>query len=353
MGGAWAYESLSFGGFWAWDPVENPSFVPWLVLVGAGHLMLLNKARESSLFTTFLMTIFSFFLVLYSTFLTRSGVLGEESVHSFTGDGLMGQLLLFMFFYLFLGFLMLIQNKKLRYYFSGFAILIFLIYFFADPSTLLMQSGEFKFTIKSLLALMGIVVSFIFLYAGYHLHFPKQKQEEDIWSREFWMFIGSLILLLSALQIIFTTSLPVINLLFDTDITKVSTDERNAFYNAWQLPFALIIALLSGIGQYLKYKKTDSKSFLRKMISPLALSAIFTLIFNWLYSFTTSSRDLLLSTFMFAAFFTVFSNGEYWIRVLKGRLNFAGASIAHIGFGIILLGTIWSMGRQENLSENR
>ena len=353
MGGAWAYESLSFGGFWAWDPVENASFVPWLVLVGAGHLMLLNKTRGSSLFSTFLLTIFSFFLVLYSTFLTRSGVLGEESVHSFTGDGLMGQLILFMLFFLFLGFLLLLQNNKLRMYFSIAVGVLFLIYLFFEPGTLLAESGSVKFSIKSLIAILGVVISFVFLYAGYHLHFPKQKQEEDIWSREFWMFIASLILLLSALQIIFTTSLPVINLLFDTDITKVATDERNAFYNAWQLPFALIIALLSGIGQYLKYKKTDSKVFLKKMISPIVLALFFTLLFNWLYSFNTSSRDLLLSTFMFTSFFTVFSNGEYWIRVLKGRLNFAGASIAHIGFGIIMLGTIWSMGKQENLSENR
>lgn len=353
MGGAWAYESLSFGGFWAWDPVENASFVPWLVLVGAGHLMLLNKTRPSSLFTTFLLTIFSFFLVLYSTFLTRSGVLGEESVHSFTGDGLMGQLLLFMIFFLFLGFLLLIQNKKLRLYFSGVALILFGIYLFVEPSELIVESGNVKFTVKSLLAILGILASFIFLYAGYHLHFPKEKKEEDIWSREFWMFIGSLILLLSAVQIIFTTSLPVINLLFDTDITKVSTEERNAFYNAWQLPFAMIVAILSAIGQFFKYKKTDSREFLKKMILPLVLSAIFTLLFNWLYSFTSSSRDLLLSVFMFTSFFTVFANGEYWWRVLKGKLNFAGASIAHIGFGLILLGTIWSMGRQENLSENR
>jgi cytochrome c-type biogenesis protein CcmF len=43
MGGAWAYEALSFGGFWAWDPVENASLVPWLTLVAAGHLMMVEK----------------------------------------------------------------------------------------------------------------------------------------------------------------------------------------------------------------------------------------------------------------------------------------------------------------------
>lgn len=353
MGGAWAYESLSFGGFWAWDPVENASFVPWLTLVGAGHLMLLNKSRESSLFATFFLTVISFFLVLYSTFLTRSGVLGEESVHSFTGDGLMGQLLLFMFFFLYLGFVMMIQDKKLKTYFSGMVLVIFLIYYLFPSETALVESGDFKLTIKSILAIAGIVISIIFLYAGYQLHFPRQQKEEEISSREFWMFIGSLMLLLSAMQIIFTTSLPVINLLFDTNITKVSQEERNLFYNNWQLPFAAIVAILIGVGQFLKYKNTPAKPFLKSIITPIILAFVFTIVFSILYSFQLDMKDFLLEIFMFCSFYAVFANIYYWIKFLKGKLNFAGASVAHIGFGMILLGTIWSMGKQENLSENR
>ena len=96
MGGAWAYEALSFGGFWAWDPVENASLVPWLTLVGTGHLMLINKRKDTSLFTTLFLALLTFLLVLYSTFLTRSGVLGDTSVHSFTGEGMLPGLLIFM-----------------------------------------------------------------------------------------------------------------------------------------------------------------------------------------------------------------------------------------------------------------
>lgn len=88
MGGAWAYEALGFGGFWAWD-VENASLVPWLTLVGAAHLLVINKRKQTSLFTTFFLTASSFILVLYSTFLTRSGVLGESSVHSFVESGIL------------------------------------------------------------------------------------------------------------------------------------------------------------------------------------------------------------------------------------------------------------------------
>src|SRR5436190_21088220 len=83
MGGAWAYEALSFGGFWAWDPVENASLVPWLVLVGAGHVMLIFSKRGRAIISTYILSILSFLLVLYSTFLTRSGILGDTSVHAF------------------------------------------------------------------------------------------------------------------------------------------------------------------------------------------------------------------------------------------------------------------------------
>ena len=98
MGGAWAYEALSFGGFWAWDPVENSSLVPWMVLVAAAHLLLINRNRKqpTALFSTVYLSILSFLLVLYSTFLTKSGVLGDTSVHSFVDSGILPQLLAYL-----------------------------------------------------------------------------------------------------------------------------------------------------------------------------------------------------------------------------------------------------------------
>src|SRR5205085_5528954 len=87
MGAAWAYESLSFGGFWAWDPVENASLVPWMTLVGGLHVMLIYKSRGRALLSVFILLILTFFFILYSTFLTRSGILGNSSVHAFTDLG--------------------------------------------------------------------------------------------------------------------------------------------------------------------------------------------------------------------------------------------------------------------------
>ena len=87
MGGMWAYESLNFGGYWAWDPVENASLVPWLVLIAGLHTVIIYKSTGYSLRSTLFFFIMSFTLVLYSTFLTRTGILGDTSVHAFTGEG--------------------------------------------------------------------------------------------------------------------------------------------------------------------------------------------------------------------------------------------------------------------------
>jgi len=84
MGGAWAYEALSFGGYWAWDPVENTSLVPWLIMLAGIHTNLVAKNTGYSIKSTYLFYILSFLLIVYSTFLTRSGILGDTSVHAFT-----------------------------------------------------------------------------------------------------------------------------------------------------------------------------------------------------------------------------------------------------------------------------
>jgi cytochrome c-type biogenesis protein CcmF len=92
MGAAWAYESLNFGGYWAWDPVENASLVPWLVLVAGVHTVLIYKHTGYSLHSSFSFLILSFLLVVYATFLTRSGILGDTSVHAFTDLGMNAQI---------------------------------------------------------------------------------------------------------------------------------------------------------------------------------------------------------------------------------------------------------------------
>ncbi|HET6227044.1 MAG TPA: cytochrome c biogenesis protein CcsA [Bacteroidia bacterium] len=290
MGGAWAYEALSFGGFWAWDPVENASLVPWLTLVGAAHVMLVNKTKASSIFITFALTILTFILILYSTYLTRSGVLGETSVHAFTDNGMTLQLLIYLFFFVFLGIFLLLVNLR----------------------------------------------AFV----------EMQKEEEGLWSREFWMFVGAIVLLGSSFQIMFSTSIPVWNKLFGSNMAPPSNPI--ASYNAWQVPFAFVVTLLIAVGQYFKYKNTALSEFLRKISLSFFTSLLLTAAFAYFLNLTRAHYILL----MFSSIFAVVANASYFITVLQGKIKKAGASIAHIGFGLLLLGALISTSKKQVISKN-
>lgn len=289
MGGAWAYEALSFGGFWAWDPVENASLVPWLTMVGAGHVMLVYKTNNRSLTTVLFLTIITFILVLYSTFLTRSGVLGESSVHAFTGLGMSGQLLAYLLFYLFLGIGLIMYNRS---------------------------------KIKS----VGV--------------------EETSNSREFWMFIGALILLVSSFQIMFTTSIPVINKVLGTNLAPPLNPVQH--YNSWQMPIAIIVALLIAIAQYFNYRKTDMKKFYKKMSVSFFVAIALTIIGTYIFNF----KNYFYIALLFTSTFSITANIDYLIRVIKGNIYKGGASIAHIGFGMLLLGALISTGTSQTISVN-
>ena len=289
MGGAWAYEALSFGGFWAWDPVENASLVPWLTLVGAAHLMLINRNNGQSLFTAFFLAIISFLLILYSTYLTRSGILGETSVHSFPTAGMAGQLLVYMFCFVIMGMVLLIIRWK---------------------------------------------------------HFPKQTKEEGIWSREFWMFVGAIVLLVSSFQIIFYTSIPVWNKLFG--MNKAPLKEVIKFYNNWQLPFAFVVTMLIAVGQFFKYKNTDIKQFLKK----IGISFVVSLALTFLMIYILNFNDRYFSILLFSSIFAAVANIDYLFRVMGGKVKKAGASIAHIGFALVLLGALISTSKKDIISQN-
>ena len=289
MGGAWAYEALSFGGFWAWDPVENASLVPWLTLVGAGHLMIVEQRRGGVMKSLLFLTFLTFILVLYSSFLTRSGVLGDASVHAFTDLGMSGQLLLY---------------------------------------------------------LLTFVAISIFIFVLRYKHLPSSEKEEELWSREFWMFIGALVLFISSFQITISTSIPVINKIFGSDLAPpVDAIEH---YNSWQVPFVIVILLLMGFSQFFNYKKTEFKKFFGKIFIALLISAGLAVAIGLSMQMFNPFHLFML----FAALFAAVANLDYLIRVMKGKIRFSGASISHAGFGIMMLGALLSMGKQEIISNN-
>lgn len=348
MGGAWAYEALSFGGFWAWDPVENSSLVPWLVIVGAGHVMIINKNRGGSLFMTHLLSIASFLLVLYSTFLTRSGILGKNSVHAFTDLGMQGQLVIYVLTFIFICVILLIHDKLIR---VSYIMVSLLMLFFG-----------ITFGHKVALLLVWLSVSFVLTIYAYMRFFPKEEEEENLYSREFWMFVGSLVFLLSALVITYFTSIPVMNKLFQGWLYESEkAGIKVADYNMWQTPFAIIALLLVAVTQYFKYKKTDSKQFLKHITWSGLLAIVFgssaVIPLYFLKDYSTSSNiekwNLISYALLFiSALFAVFCNLDYWMRVLKGKMRHAGASIAHIGFALILLGALISTSKKTTISQN-
>ena len=103
LGGFWAYETLGWGGYWGWDPVENASLLPWLITLAGVHTMLTQKKTGGLIKTNIGMTLLAYALVLYASFLTRSGVLGEASVHSFADPGNLAFTLLVLALIIFIG----------------------------------------------------------------------------------------------------------------------------------------------------------------------------------------------------------------------------------------------------------
>lgn len=357
MGGAWAYEALSFGGFWAWDPVENASLVPWVLLVGGAHLMLINRHKNRSLFAAYTLTALAFIFVLYSTFLTRSGVLGETSVHSFTDDGMTGQLLVYLLFFFGLMIGVALDGRR-RLIYGGVSFLL-----------LVVGIAFQKMVIPAIL--VYLVLSVVMLFVARNRNFPRQKKEEELWSREFWVFIASLVLLLSAAQITFETSKPVYNLLaapfsgvllwlsdaLNLEVLKVLAEGKMApksdviaHYNKWQLPFAFMVTLLIAVGQFFSYHKTNMKLFVRKMTLSFAISLTFTVFIVWAMKFTMSEFTLI--ALLFSSIFAVAANTDYILRIAQRKMPVAGQSVAHIGFGLLMAGALISTGKSVKISQN-
>lgn len=333
MGGFWAYESLSFGGYWAWDPVENASLIPWLVIIAGVHVMLINKHTGGSSVWSYLLIIASFILVLYATFLTRSGILGDTSVHSFTDLGLAGQLLVFLFMFIALPIIAVFDRARHRYVAIGLFMALLVIN---------ILSGQFISWLNGMVFLLAI---------GWMIYrlvkiLPKGPSEEHILSREFWMFIGSLVLLMSAFQVIITTSIPVFNKILGTSIAPPV--DVVGHYNKWQLPIAIIIAILTAGTQYFKYRKTKGKRILKDLLISIIPAILLSVGGAFLFGITNP----LLLALLFAATFALTGNIWFITSSLKGKMKNAGGSIAHIGFGLMLIGVLVSASKKEVISIN-
>ncbi len=314
MGGAWAYEALSFAGYWAWDPVENASLVPWITLVAGIHTNLVARATGYSIRSTYGFYILTFVLILYSTYLTRSGVLGDTSVHSFTEMGLGYQLILLFASFAVLGLWLWISRYKEV----------------PDVTVPVQQK------VNLVAAVDGTEV------AAKHIEIHKNA-EESAASREFWMFIGALVLLFSAVLITGATSLPVFNKivkLFNPDYVGAALRDPIEHHNRYQLWIAVFIGSLSAIAQFTRYNERNWKGRWRKFSIHIGIAAVLAGLLSWYHSTWIDIRAWQLYTLLFTAMFTVAANLDYLITVAKGNIKMASAAISHVGFGIMILGII-------------
>lgn len=290
MGSFWAYEALNFGGFWAWDPVENASIIPWLTLIAAVHVIIAYKNSGHSYFTATFLVLISFVLVLYASFLTRSGILGETSVHAFTDLGMFWHLVIYILAFLALAIVFLAVRWK---------------------------------------------------------ELPITKKDEETYSREFWLFIGALVLTVACVQIIATTSIPVFNEAFGTNIAPPTDVIQH--YNKWQVPFAVVIAVISAFSQYLKYKKTDIKKFYLNIAVSFIISILITGVIVYIAKVYSNTMYIALT---FAGVFSILANAKILGDAFKGKWKLAGSSVAHIGFAMLLIGALIAAATNEVISVN-
>ena len=286
MGGAWAYEALSFGGYWAWDPVENTSLVPWLTLLAGIHANLVARSTGYSTRSAYAFYLITFILILYSTYLTRSGILGDTSAHAFTEMGL------------------------------GFQLILYIGVFIALSAWLWFSRRK------------GV---------------PAPDKEEGSASREFWMFVGSLVLFFSAVLITGATSLPVWNKLvqlFNPDYVGAALKDPMAHHNRYQLWIAVFAGLLTGVAQWLRYGERNWAAWAKQFIRHMLIAAVGAVALSALNAIWLNARAWQFFALLFAAMFTVSANTDYIVTFLKGNLKQAGSALSHIGFGILVLGIL-------------
>jgi cytochrome c-type biogenesis protein CcmF len=291
MGSLWAYESLNFGGFWAWDPVENGSIFPWLTMVAGLHVLIVYKNTGHSYFTATFLILTSFVMVLYSSFLARSGVLDKTSVHSFVDNGMFSHL--------------------------AIHVLIFL------------------------------AISVYFLAARWK-ELPFAKKDEETYSREFWMFVGAIFLGLSCFHLVLVTSIPVWNRMWGTKVAQPS--DIVAHYNIIQASFAMVITLLTGFTQFMKYKKTDIARFFITTLVYLFFAAILTALI--VYATGLYKLQFVFMLVMLGSIYSILANGKVLADSFKGKFKLAGSAVAHIGFALMLVGGLIAAGTRGVVSRN-
>ena len=217
LGMIWAYEELGWGGYWGWDPVENAGLLPWFTATAFLHSVMVQERRSMLRVWNVTLVILTFFLTIFGTFMTRSGIV--SSVHAFGED------------------------RELAWLFTGF---------------------------------MVVILTFSFGLVIYRLPLLKARNDLDSWmSREAAFLVNNWILLFSAFFVLFATMFPTLSEAIMGERLTVGPP----FFNKWMLPIGLILLLLTGIGPLLAWRKSTMVNlrdqFLWPVVSALAVGGLF------------------------------------------------------------------------------
>jgi cytochrome c-type biogenesis protein CcmF len=212
LGMLWAYEELGWGGFWGWDPVENAAALPWFTATAFLHSVMVQERRGMLRVWNVTLVIVTFFLTIFGTFMTRSGVV--QSVHAFGEDRALATL----------------------------------------------------FTI-----FMVAILIFSFALVIYRLPLLKARHDLDSWvSREAAFLANNWVLLFSAFFVLFATMFPTLSEAVMHERLTVGP----GFFNKWMLPIGLILLLLTGIGPLLAWRKSTLSNLVQQFLWPATASVV-------------------------------------------------------------------------------
>jgi cytochrome c-type biogenesis protein CcmF len=302
MGGYWAYEMLGWGGFWEWDPVENGPFVPWIALVAFLHAAQIQRVRGGFQKPTLMLALLPFVGAMYESFLTRSGILANFSVHSFSQLGGVANYLLF-------GGLLL-------------AVLVSL--------------GAWFWRVREL---------------------QKSVSTTDVpQSREFGYTLAIGFLLVVGLIACIGMSAPLLTMgAVKLGWMHHTASVKEDFYNKAMFPLAVLLALGLGLGPWLTWRgegKVDSNRLGVLYLLSVVGAIVFLFVERFVGTLLTGARlvpELLLFT---AAFFALLANGSLLVSRLRRAPDAAvpdaprpikrrwtvGGFVSHIGAAVLLIG---------------
>lgn len=286
LGSWWAYHELGWGGWWFWDPVENASFMPWLVGTALIHSLAVTDKRSSFKSWTVLLAIFTFSLSLLGTFLVRSGIL--VSVHAFATDPARGLYILI--------FLAVVVGGSL------------LLYAIRAPR--ITSSGQF-----------------------------------DVFSRETALLVNNVLLLVAMLTILVGTLYPLFVSAFNLPSLSVGKPYFDLVFSALTLPLVLVV----GIGPFMRWKKTAMNKVFRNLAiiaaTGIGLGIALPFIVAGKTSILVTLGVALGGWSILSATYYLFKNAlqsESATRIVHrlGKIPRAtwGMSMAHFGIGVFVLG---------------